>query len=108
MASDAAAPSPRPSASGPPPTVSGRQLGEYAGEYYSEELDTTFTIAARDDGLRLVRRNRPERGLAPEAADQFAAGDLILRFRRGAGGRIVGFALDRGRIRNVSFSSVGR
>ncbi|HEV8253877.1 MAG TPA: serine hydrolase domain-containing protein [Vicinamibacteria bacterium] len=108
MAPDAAAPSP--SASGPaaPPTLSGLQYGDYAGEYFSPELDTTFRIVARDDRLRLVRRNRPEQGLTPTAADQFSAGDLILRFRRGVDGHVVGFALDRGRIRNVSFSVAGR
>jgi CubicO group peptidase (beta-lactamase class C family) len=100
-------PSPSPSASGPRP-LSVRQRDEFTGEYFSEELDTTFRIVAGDAGLRLVRKNRPEKPLEPAAADQFAVDDFTLRFRRGADGRLTGFALDWGRIRNVWFSAVRR
>jgi hypothetical protein len=78
------------------------------GDYFSEELDTTFRIVAGDGGLRLVRKNRPDKPLRPTAADGFAVDDFTLRFRRGADGRLTGFALDWGRIRNVSFSVVRR
>jgi CubicO group peptidase (beta-lactamase class C family) len=103
----APSPSPSPSASGPPPLAT-RQRDEYVGDYFSEELDTTFRIVAGDGGLRLVRKNRPDKPLRPTAADGFAVDDFTLRFRRGADGRLTGFALDWGRIRNVSFSVVRR
>jgi CubicO group peptidase (beta-lactamase class C family) len=92
----------------PPSVLTADQRAAYAGDYRSEELDTTWRLVVRDDALAIVRKNRPDEILKPTAPDEFRAGDLIVRFRRGADGGVAGFALDRGRIRNVAFAAVGR
>ena len=44
------------------PELSEEQLGQYAGIYYSVELDVRYEIAQRDGSLVLMRRKFPDRG----------------------------------------------
>src|SRR5262249_41010203 len=48
-----------------------KQLSEYAGLYYSEELKATYTFSVRDDGLFLQVNNHRHEALAPTSADEF-------------------------------------
>jgi CubicO group peptidase (beta-lactamase class C family) len=79
------------------------QLAEYAGRYYSEELQTTFMLVADSGGLVLRGRNLPTEPLRPLGADEFTVSYYTLRFSRGADRRVSGFAMDLGRIRNLKF-----
>jgi CubicO group peptidase (beta-lactamase class C family) len=79
------------------------QLAEYAGRYYSEELRTTFTLAADSGALVLRGRNLPTEPLRPLRADEFTVSYYTLRFARGPDKTVSGFALDLGRIRNLRF-----
>jgi CubicO group peptidase (beta-lactamase class C family) len=80
------------------------ELAAYAGAYYSTELLATFTIETAGSGLLLRRPGAQPQRLAPTIRDEFTAGALIARFRRDAAGRVDGFLLDLGRIRDLEFT----
>jgi CubicO group peptidase (beta-lactamase class C family) len=52
------------------------ELGAFAGQYKSEELDATYTVGVQQEGLALTIRNLPPIKLKPIAVDEFEAGDL--------------------------------
>ncbi len=75
----------------------------FAGVYYAEELDARYRIVLDDHaGLQLVVGNRLDGPMAMVQPDTFRRGSLTLRFQR-AGDRLVGFALDAGRVRGIRF-----
>ena len=78
------------------PTAS--QLAEFAGEYYSPDLETTFTVVV-DDG-RLVMRRRPDTRmvLTPVYTDAFNANVGLVRFHRDASNRINELSIGQGRV----------
>lgn len=83
-------------------------LAAYAGTYFSEELDVTYTLSV--DNGRLVSRTRRQyepTPLEPVFADAFRrpAGTL-LRFSR-SGKEVTGFSVDAGRARNLRFTKTG-
>jgi CubicO group peptidase (beta-lactamase class C family) len=89
----------------PPAThiaISAAELAAYAGRYYSEELDTTYTLQVEEGTLALAAR-RLNGTLVPSARDEFTLGSKVLRFERDAQGRPSGFRVDAGRIRNLRF-----
>lgn len=93
------APGPKPLAV--PPTVA--QLAEYAGRFWSDELQTTYTLEVSGGSLRIRARNAPEDPLQAAAPDRFFVGHLELSFARGPRGRVAGFRLSAGRIRDLRF-----
>ena len=97
----------------PPPAAAGArlspaQLAAYAGSYYADELQSGITIAVDSGALVLRGKNWPTEPLTPGRRDEFSVGGYFtLRFARGAGGKVSGFALDLGRIRGVKFVRSG-
>jgi CubicO group peptidase (beta-lactamase class C family) len=90
----ASVPSFRPSAS---------QLKEYAGVYSSEEIEPLYDLKLDKGELVLHRlKNKPDT-LQPVTLDLFAGSIGSVRFTRSAGGRISGFMLSTGRIKNLRF-----
>ncbi|MDE2751200.1 MAG: serine hydrolase [Gemmatimonadota bacterium] len=89
------------------PVLSPEQLQEYAGSYRSPELDSTYDLEVDADG-RLVAghwRNDPS-VLSPMGTDEFAGDQWFLpevRFVRDGGGRISGFTVTGGRVRDLIF-----
>lgn len=82
------------------------KLKEFTGDYYSEELGTTYTIAVEDSQLVARHRRNDDVPLYPTVADQFGSKRWWFRcvdFRREKGGRVVGFGLTGGRVRNLRF-----
>jgi CubicO group peptidase (beta-lactamase class C family) len=77
---------------------------ELTGTYHSDELDARYLIRLRDGALELVRPLGTAR-LRATAEDTFAAGNLTLRFERAAG-RITGFRVEAGRVRNIRFRRI--
>ena len=81
------------------------QLVEFAGNYYTEELDTTYTIAVRGNQLMAQHRRHDDISLT-YAADHFV-GDVWffpeVHFTRDDTGRVTGFRLTGGRVRNLNF-----
>jgi CubicO group peptidase (beta-lactamase class C family) len=85
------------------------QLMEYAGTYYSEELDTRYTLIVKDGKLVLRRKKFDDSALKPTFADSFTdpqTGDI--KFIRDSGKRLSGFELNAGRVRHLQFSKEPR
>jgi CubicO group peptidase (beta-lactamase class C family) len=84
-----------------------RDLAEYAGIYWSDELETRYTAVLEDGMLRLrhVRHGKIE--LRPIAGDTFRSGSWFMNeivFTRDSQGRISGMRAGGGRVRSVAFT----
>jgi CubicO group peptidase (beta-lactamase class C family) len=84
-------------------TATPPRAAEYVGRYHSEELDATYTLAASDDALTVTRRLHGTQPLRQLGDDRFAAGSHIFQFTRAASGRVLGFSVEAGRVRNIRF-----
>src|SRR5262245_30642058 len=81
------------------------ELVEYAGSYYSEELDTVYHLQVENGGLLFFRKNAQKRPLRPTFRDGFATTDnMQFEFKRDAQGKITGFTIGWARLRNLSFA----
>ncbi len=84
--------------------LTAEQLAEFAGSFYSEELDTTYQMSVESGRLSVVDRNETKRPMLPAARDAFRLlGGVQYEFSRDAQGKINGFGVSAGRIRNVRF-----
>jgi hypothetical protein len=79
------------------------QLAEFAGAYRSDEIEAVYRMTLRDGTLRLERLKSQPSALDPIVTDTFSSQPGTVRFTRDAAGRVNGFTLDAGRIRNVKF-----
>jgi hypothetical protein len=83
---------PRPVAS-----LDAAKLAAYAGDYFSRELGTSYTVVAEGGRLLVRHRKMPEQLLAPAGEDRFTTpgvrGELTYTFLRDAGGRVTGYHL---------------
>jgi CubicO group peptidase (beta-lactamase class C family) len=79
------------------------QLAEYAGNYFSEELDVTYKIKVEGDKLVYQFARAPQMSLSPMIKDTFAAGSFQLNFLRNGKQRVSGFTINAGRVRNLRF-----
>ena len=86
------------------PVLTSDRLAEYAGTYTSEELDVRLTIAVKGDRLVIQRRESEDAPLRLVYDDDFSSPIGSLRFSRDASGRVTGFGIYNGRIRDVRFS----
>ena len=81
------------------------RLNEFVGSYYSEELNTTYKISVEQGRLFVIDSNGVKRPLAPTIRDSFAViSGPQFEFSRDSAGKVSGFAVHAGRIRNVRFS----
>ena len=88
----------------PAMTPTSAQLNEYAGNYYSEELNVTYTLFVEGGKLTLRRRRGKDMPLDPAFTDAFRREDMgFLRFTRNRQNRVSGFLLTAGRVRRLSF-----
>ena len=82
---------------------SASQLNDYTGIYSSEEIEPLYDMRLEKDNLVLHRlRNKPDT-LHPVTLDFFAGSIGSVRFTRNSAGRISGFTLSTGRIKNLRF-----
>jgi CubicO group peptidase (beta-lactamase class C family) len=102
----------------PPAGVVGSELGyipdpstaaansAYAGRFYSEELDATFTVTARGGDLLLQRETDASPATMRMAApsDRFTVHGFTVRFVRDATRNVTGFEVDAGRVRGIVFA----
>lgn len=81
------------------------QLTEFTGDYYTEELDTTYTIGVR--GNQLVAQHIRHDDILLTYADDHFLGEVWffpeVRFTRDETGRVIGFKLTGNRVRNLYF-----
>lgn len=82
--------------------LSAVDITDYAGNYYSKELDEVYYLKMDGDALKVqVRQNAPLI-LAIGDVDQLTVRGFLLRFQR-EDGQITGFELDAGRVKNLRF-----
>ncbi|NIN70433.1 MAG: serine hydrolase [Gemmatimonadetes bacterium] len=79
----------------------GAQLAEYAGRYYSDELEADWELVAEDDALYL--EDEPDDPLVPTVKDEFTIDSVTITFLRDEAGRVTGMTLDAGRVRGIRF-----
>ena len=84
-------------------TPSAAQLAEYAGDYYSEELNVTYQLVVAEGKLTLRRKTAPASALFPTVKDEFRVEGLILNFTRDDRQGPSGFSLNAGRVKNLRF-----
>ena len=80
-------------------------LAEFAGGYYSAELETAIELRVADEKLKAYGVRMEERTLSYRGADEFSGRFpfATLAFTRSGSGRITGFMASNGRTKNVWF-----
>jgi CubicO group peptidase (beta-lactamase class C family) len=87
-----------------PPSGNGAaKVGDYAGAYFSEELDAIWTIEPDSTRLRVTTRGRPSLFPRPGGPDQFSDQGVTLIFSRDRKGKVSGFSVRAGRVRDLTF-----
>ncbi len=82
----------------------GNELAAFAGDYYSEELESTYRFVVDGDRLKLRRGVRPQwLTLSNLQPGQFLAQGSTIRFRRGPDGAVTGLVVDADRTRGLAF-----
>ncbi|MEO8336319.1 MAG: serine hydrolase [bacterium] len=82
-----------------------KDLAAYAGTYWSDELETRMEVRVRDTSLVVKQRPASEATLRPTFRDGFTAPEIgAVVFDRDAKGRVTGFGIWAGRVRNVRFT----
>jgi CubicO group peptidase (beta-lactamase class C family) len=81
------------------------QLSQYAGSYYSTELETGYRLSVVNHQLTLHHMRLGDLSLAPDIAkrDQFSGDVGTLTFTRNPAGVISGFTLSGGRMKHMRF-----
>lgn len=97
-------PPPVPALSGPAQAYGPGELGAFAGEYYSDELESVYRVRLEGSALRLRRGvRRQEYALLPGKSDEFSIPGSTIRFRRGPDGAVTGLVVDADRTRGLAF-----
>jgi CubicO group peptidase (beta-lactamase class C family) len=88
-----------------PIKIPAEELAQYAGEYVSDELQTTYKLAVKDGKLTLANKWQKPSVVEPSARDEFQGpNDSAIVFRRDAAGRITGCEVFAGRVRTIAFA----
>jgi len=88
-----------------PVTLLSSQLQKYAGIYYSDELDITYTLDVENNNLVLKLRETAS-SLTPYSTETFGWGRRNLNFTRDRDKKITGFVLQAGRVKNLRFQKL--
>jgi CubicO group peptidase (beta-lactamase class C family) len=99
-------PPPRPIATpqGPPHAYSPVELQAFAGDYFSEELESVYRVSVDGTSLKLRRGVRRQVfTLVAGRKDAFDLPGRIIRFRRGPDGVVTGLVVDADRTRGLTF-----
>ncbi|MEW5929200.1 MAG: serine hydrolase [Gemmatimonadota bacterium] len=92
-----------------PSAPTAAELQGVDGRYESRELGTVFEIVPGENGVTMRFEGSPERSieLAPVERDTYMRSMMIVRFRRDAGGRVVGFDYGNPVVRRIAFTRLG-
>lgn len=82
------------------------ELAAFSGRYFSDEVETFYTVTVEEDGLVLNQRRREPGNLNPGAVDTFSEGGLEVSFERDRNGQVIAFYLSNARTRGVRFKRV--
>jgi CubicO group peptidase (beta-lactamase class C family) len=81
-------------------------LAEFAGSYRSEEVEATHIWKVEKEQLVLYVNDRRVGVLEPSYKDGFTRGANVIDMQRDNRGRITGFVVQAGRVRNLKFTRV--
>src|SRR5687768_1367101 len=92
-----------------PWTPSATDLQSVDGRYESKELGTIFEIVPGTNALTMRFERTPDKSpeLTPVERDAYMRSLMIVRFRRDANGKVVGFTYGNPVVRNIEFTRVG-
>ncbi len=82
------------------------KLDDFTGDFYSEELATTYSFVVEDGKLVAKHIRHPDTDLRPVKKDRFLSGAWYMpdiEFVRDSNGSISGLKISSGRVRNVRF-----
>lgn len=80
------------------------KLSDFTGRFYSPELETTYSLVVIRDTLVAQHQRHADRKLVVKKQDEFSADFLgTVAFTRDRGGRVSGFKVSNGRVRNLAF-----
>ncbi|GAB2776794.1 serine hydrolase domain-containing protein [Salinimicrobium soli] len=81
------------------------ELKEFTGRYFSNEIETLFTVALNDSTLVLKNYQLKDLEMTPAAEDSFGVEFPIveMEFQRNESGEITGFRASNGRARGILF-----
>ena len=82
------------------------RLAEYAGSYYSDDLDVRYVFREDDRRLVLSHRKLGRIRLVPTFEEGFYGGGWYFTFHRDAGGDVEGFTMSTSRAWKVAFRRV--
>ncbi len=88
-------------------------LANFEGRYFSDELETFYTLSLEGEALMVHHRRRDDANLTPVVKDTFTGGGLVYSFERSGSsversgsGDVTGFYVANGRTRDVHFELV--
>ena len=89
------------------PTAADLQVVD--GRYESKELGTVFEIVPGTGALTMRFEREPQKSLelTPVERDTYMRSLMIVRFRRDASGKVVGFDYGNPVVRNIAFTRIG-
>jgi len=89
------------------PELTNEQLGEFVGEYYSDELLVTYVFSIEDGKLAMRFKHKPgSRFLKALDPDLFSMGRIHIRFMKNKKDAVTGYEINAGRVRNIYFERV--
>lgn len=89
-----------------PVALSEGEMKAYIGDFESAELGAKYRILADAQGLSVEAGDEPGRKIESTGADRMRAGGLEIMFHRDSAGKVDGFYLSAGRVRNVQFRRI--
>jgi CubicO group peptidase (beta-lactamase class C family) len=82
------------------------QLAAYAGDYRNDEVEATHSWKVEKGDLVVYANNRRLGTLEPSYRDGFTRGGTVIDVQRDSRGRITGFVVQAGRVRNLRFTRI--
>ena len=82
------------------------QLAEYAGDYRNDEIDATHTWKVEKGKLVAYSGYRRLGEIDPSYKDGFTRGGSVIDIVRDRRGRITGYTIQSGRVRDLRFTRV--
>ncbi len=85
-------------------TPTPEELAAFEGRYFSEELETFYTLTVKDGALVMSQKRLDDAHLTPSKEDTFTGSSFTFSFERAASGEVSGFRLSNVRTRDVLFA----
>ncbi len=81
-------------------------LAAFVGRYYSDEIETFFTLEVENDTLVAHHARLDDANLTAGRQDTFSGGGFTFTFERDRNSRVIGFYLSNVRTRDVRFERI--